>query len=143
MIGARLFEPELEKNGNLNTGKNLKLITQFPEKTAQILDCSEELLFLLPELLRMIESIKAQDADVKEILSKRIFDIFQKYVGEFSQLFPPIHRLLAHFVEFVRYYHYHAIGELSESAQGAINAQTKKDVSSFSLRGSHQKHNFG
>ena len=37
--GARLFEPEPEKKGNSNTGENLKLITQFPEKTAQILDC--------------------------------------------------------------------------------------------------------
>ena len=81
--GARLFEPEPEKKGNPNTGKNLRLITQFPEKTAQILDCSEELLFLLDELLGMIESLKSQDADVMEILSKRVFDLFQKDFGEY------------------------------------------------------------
>ena len=69
--GARLFEPEPEKKGNSNTGANLKLITQYAEKTAQILDCSEELLVLLHELLGMIESINAQDADVMETLSKR------------------------------------------------------------------------
>ena len=35
------------------------------------------------------------------------------------------------------------IGELSETAQEAINAPTKKDVASFSFRGSHQKQNLG
>ena len=39
--GARLFDPEPEKNGNSNTGESLKLITQYPEKTAKILDCCE------------------------------------------------------------------------------------------------------
>ena len=59
------------------------MITRFPEKTAQKLDCSEELLFLLlRELLGIIESIKAQDADVMEILSKRIFDLFQTDYGD-------------------------------------------------------------
>ena len=143
--GARLFEPEPEKKGNPNTGENLRLITQFPEKTAQILDCSEKLLFLLDELLGMIESLKSQDADVMEILSKRVFDLFQKDFGEYSQLSPSFHRLLAHSAEFARYYQAQGftIGELSETAQEAINAPTKRDVSSFSFRGSHQKQNLG
>ena len=141
--GARLFEPEPEKKGN--TGANLKLITQYAEKTAQILDCSEELLVLLHELLGMIESINAQDADVMETLSKRIFHLFQQDFGQFSQLSPSFHRALAHSAEFARYYQDQGftIGELSETAQEAINAPTKKDVASFSFRGSHQKQNLG
>ena len=143
--GARLFEPEPEKKGNSNTGANLKLITQYAEKTAQILDCSEELLVLLHELLGMIESINAQDADVMETLSKRIFHLFQQDFGQFSQLSPSFHRALAHSAEFARYYQDQGftIGELSETAQEAINAPTKKDVASFSFRGSHQKQNLG
>ena len=35
------------------------------------------------------------------------------------------------------------IGELSECAQEAINAPTKKDVAQFSFRGSHKKQNLG
>ena len=38
-----------------------------------MLDCSEELLSVLHELLGMIESTKAQDPEVMESLSKRIF----------------------------------------------------------------------
>ena len=60
------------------------------------MDCSEELLVLLHELLGMIESINAQDADVMETLSKRIFHLFQQDFGEFSQLSPSFHRALAH-----------------------------------------------
>ena len=46
---------------------------------------------------------------------------------------------------FARYYQNRGftIGELSETAQEAINAPTKKDVASFSFRGSHQKQNLG
>ena len=93
----------------------------------------------------MIESLKSQDADVMEILSKRVFDLFQKDFGEYSQLSPSFHRLLAHSAEFARYYQAQGftIGELSETAQEAINAPTKRDVSSFSFRGSRQKQNLG
>ena len=45
--GARLFDPEPEKKGNSNNGENLKLITQYPEKTAKILDCCEFLAFVV------------------------------------------------------------------------------------------------
>ena len=143
--GARLFEPEPEKKGNSNTGANLKLITQFPEKTAGILDCSEELLVLVHELLGMIESINPQDANVMETLSSRIFDIFHEEFGEFSQLNPSFHRALAHSAEFSRYYQDKGftIGQMSETAQEAINAPTKRDVASFSFRGSHKSQNLG
>ena len=99
-----LFDPEPEKKGNSNTGENLKLITQYPEKTAKILDCSEELLSVLHELLGMIESTKAQDPEVMESLSKRIFYLFQQDFGAFSKLSPSFHRALAHSAEFARYY---------------------------------------
>ena len=131
--GARLFEPEPEKKGNSNTGANLKLITELPERVADILDCSEELLFLTHELLGMIESVKEQDPKVMEILSKRIFELFQEDFGQYSQLSPSFHRALVHSSEFAQYYQAQGftIGELSETAQEAINAPTKKDVASL------------
>ena len=143
--GARLFEPEPEKKGNSNTGENLKLITQFPEKVADILDCSQELLFLTHELLGMIESIEEQDTKVMESLSGRIFQLFQQDFGQYSTLSPSFHRALVHFAEFARYYQAQGftIGQLSETAQEAINAPTKKDVAMFSFRGSHTTQNLG
>ena len=93
----------------------------------------------------MIESINSQDAEVMEILSRRIFDLYQEEFGEYSQLSPSFHRALAHSAEFARYYQAKGftIGELSETAQEAINAPTKRDVASFSFRGSHKSQNLG
>ena len=100
-----------------------------------MLDCSEELLSVLHELLGMIESTKAQDPEVMESLSKRIFYLFQQDFGAFSQLSPSFHRALAHSAEFARYFQNRGftIGELSETAQEAINAPTKKDVASLAF----------
>ena len=49
--------------------------------------------------------------------------------GEFSQLSPSFHRAVAHSGEVARYFQAQGftIGELSECAQEAINAPTKKD----------------
>ena len=65
--------------------------------------------------------------------------------GEFSQLSPSFHRAVAHSGEVARYFQAQGftIGELSECAQEAINAPTKKDVAQFSFRGSHKEQNLG
>ena len=143
--GARLFEPEPEKKGNSNTGANLKLITKFAHKTAPILDCSEELLFLVHELLGMIESLDRQDPEVMKNLPKRIFELYQEDFGAYSKLSPSFHRALIHSAEFASYYQSQGftIGEMSETAQEAINAPTKLDVAKYSFRGSHEKQNLG
>ena len=56
---------------------------------------------------------------------------------------PSFHRAIAHSEEFAQYYQKEGftIGELSETAQEAINAPTKKDVALFRLRGPHQSQN--
>ena len=123
----------------------MKLITKFAEKTAPILDCSVELLVLVDELLGMIEGIDKQDPDVMEILAGRIFELFQLDYGQYSQLSPSFHRALVHAADFARLYQSEGftIGELSETAQESINAPTKRDVASFSFRGSHRAQNLG
>ena len=65
--------------------------------------------------------------------------------GEFSQLSPSFHRAVAHSGEVARYFQAQGftIRELSECAQEAINAPTKKNVAQFSFRGSHKKQNLG
>ena len=102
--GARLFEPEPAKKGNSNTGVNLKTITQMAEKSAEILDCSQELLESLHELLGRIESLKPQDPGVLKNLSERIFHLFQTDFGEFSKMSPSFHRAISHSEEFAWYY---------------------------------------
>ena len=141
--GARLFEPEPAKKGNSNTGVNLKTITQMAEKSAEILDCSQELLESLHELLGRIESLKPQDPVVLKNLSERIFHLFQTDFGEFSKMSPSFHRAISHSEEFAQYYQKEGftIGEMSETAQEAINCPTKKDVAFFSFRGSHKSQN--
>lgn len=145
VTGARLFEPEPAKKGNSNTGENLKLITKYPQKTASILDCSEELLFVMHEILGMLESTKQQNVSQMTILTERAFFLFKEDFGEYSQMSPSMHRALQHSVEFMIDYQDQgfAIGELSETAQEAINAPTKKDVSFYSYRGSHSAQNLG
>ena len=56
---------------------------------------------------------------------------------------PSFHRAIAHSEEFAQYYHGEGftIGEMSETAQEAINCPTKKDVAFFSYRGSHKSQN--
>ena len=121
MTGARLFEPEPAKKGNSNTGENLKLITKFPEKTASILDCSEELLFIMHEILGMLESTKKQNVNQLKTLSERAFLLFKEDYGDYSAMSPSLHRALQHSVEFMADYQDlgFAVGELSETAQGS------------------------
>ena len=52
--------------------------------------------FIVSEFLLADFTGNAQDADVMETLSKRIFHLFQQDFGEFSQLSPSFHRALAH-----------------------------------------------
>ena len=143
--GARLFEPEPAKKDNSNTGQNLKQVTRYPKAAAKILDCSEQLISLLHEFLGMLESLETQNADELEEMGKQVFELFKHDFGEFSKLSPSFHRAVAHSGEVARYFQAQGftIGELSECAQEAINAPTKKDVAQFSFRGSHKKQNLG
>ena len=143
VTGVRLFEPEPAKKGNSNTGQNLKMVTKYPEKCAKILDCSEELLFVTHEVLGQLESTEKQNVEQFQKLSERAFSLFNEEFGEYSQISPSFHRALQHGAEFMADYQADGftVGELSETAQEAINAPTKTDVSSFSFRGSHKEQN--
>ena len=77
--GGRFFEPEPITGGNSNTGKNLKLVTSNPEIVAPILDCSEDLLFSLHEVLSMLESTSKQNIKVFETLAENIFHQFKTF----------------------------------------------------------------
>ena len=93
----------------------------------------------------MLESLETQNADELEEMGKQVFELFKHDFGEFSKLSPSFHRAVAHSGEVARYFQAQGftIGELSECAQEAINAPTKKDVAQFSFRGSHKKQNLG
>ena len=79
--------------------------------------------------------------EVVKNLSERIFHLFQTDFGEFSKMSPSFHRAISHSEEFAQYYQKEGftIGEMSETAQEAINCPTKKDVAFFSFRGSQSQ----
>ena len=56
---------------------------------------------------------------------------------------PSFHRAIAHSEEFAQYYQSEGftIGEMSETAQEAINCPTKKDVAFFRYSGSNESQN--
>ena len=97
------------------------------------------------EILGMLESTKKQDVNQLRILAERAFFLFKQDFGDFSQMSPSLHRALQHSVEFMVGYQEQGftIGELSETAQEAINAPTKKNTSLFSFRGSYSAQNLG
>ena len=76
----------------------------------------------------MLESLETQNADELEEMGKQVFELFKHDFGEFSKLSPSFHRAVAHSGEVARYFQAQGftIGELSECAQEAINAPTKK-----------------
>ena len=76
----------------------------------------------------MLESLESQNADDPEEMGKQVFELFQHDFGEFSQLSPSFHRAVAHSGEVARYFQAQGftIGELSKSAQEAINAPKKR-----------------
>ena len=83
--------------------------------------------------------------NVREPWNTWTLELFKHDFGEFSKLSPSFHRAVAHSGEVARYFQAQGftIGELSECAQEAINAPTKKDVAQFSFRGSHKNQNLG
>ena len=99
----------------------MKLVTKDPSKTAEILDCSEELTYL----------------------AKEVFNKFKKEFAEYSNITPSLHRALQHSKEFISKYQSEGftIGELSETAQEAFNFDDKANVRDFSYRGSFKQQN--
>ena len=99
--------------------------------------------WIVHELLGRIESLKFQDPRVLKNLSERVFNLYQTDFGQFSKMNPSFHRAIAHSEEFAQYYQSEGftIGEMSETAQEAINCPTKKDVAFFSYSGSHKSQN--
>ena len=66
-------------------------------------------------------------------LSERVFNLYQTDFGQFSKMNPSFHRAIAHSEEFAQYYQSEGftIGEMSGTAQEAINCPTKKDAVSY------------
>ena len=115
-IGVRLFEPDPAKRGNGNIRQNLKLVTKYPSKTALILDCSEELLFVTHGVLGQLETTEKQKVKTFQQLSKRAFSLFMNEFGEFSEISLSFHRALQHCGGFTADYQADGftVGDLSE-----------------------------
>ena len=70
-ICARLFEPEPKTGGNSNTGVNLKTVLNERSAIHEILDCSEEFLVTLKQLVNRVESLEMQQPQFIEFLCKK------------------------------------------------------------------------
>ena len=77
--GARLFEPEPKTGGNSNTGVNLKTVLNESSVTHKILDCSEEFLLTLKQLLDRVQSLEMQQPQLIEFLcEKKLFLVHEE-----------------------------------------------------------------
>ena len=68
--GARLFEPEPKTGGNSNTGVNMKIVLD------EILDCTEEFLVTLKQLVNRVESLEMQQPQFIEFLCEKTYFLF-------------------------------------------------------------------
>ena len=128
--GARLFEPEPKTGGNSNTGGNLKIILDESTVTHEILDCSEEFLVTLKQLLDRVESLEMQQPQLIEFLCEKTYFLYMKEFGDHYAISPSFHRVLYHFIEFLDFFQSQGIsfGELSEQAIEASNYDSKQNV---------------
>ena len=99
--GARLFEPEPKTGGNWNTGVNLKTVLNESSVTHTILDCSEEFLLTLKQLLDRVQSLEMQQPQFIEFLCEKTYFLFMKEFGEHYSISPSLHRVLYHFTEYI------------------------------------------
>ena len=141
-IGSRLYEPEAEKQGNSNTGENLKKVTEESSKTAKILNCSKELVENLHEVFARIESVKFQDIEKMKFVCQKTYTLFKR---EFplSNMCPSLHRALQHSPEYMEYFQKrgYSLGEMSEQGLEATNFDSKESRRRHSRRGTHKDSN--
>ena len=99
-LGLRCFYPEPQKGGNSNTGNLAKSVFKNAKVSAQILRIPEELISLLWDLLKSINSSKMQDVNVFKEKAKRLFDIWTRVFRK--PLTANVHLMLAHGADYIR-----------------------------------------
>ena len=102
--GTRLFEPEPRTGGNSNTGGNLKIIVDQSTATDEILDCSEEFLVTLKQLLDRVQSLEMQQPQFIEFLCEKTYFLFMKEFGDHYSISPSFHRVMYHFTEYIEFF---------------------------------------
>ena len=115
---------------NSNTGVNLKTVLNESSVTHTILDCSEEFLVTLKQLLDRGQSLEIQQPQLIEFLCEKTYFLFMKEFGEHYSISPSLHRVLYHFTEYIKFFQSQGItiGELSEQAVEATNFDSKQNV---------------
>ena len=129
--------------GNSNTGVNMKIVLDESSVTHEILDCSEEFLVTLKQLVNRVESLEMQQPQFIEFLCEKTYFLFMKEFGDHYSISPSFHRVLYHFTEFLDFFQSQGItiGYLSEQAIEATNFDSKQNVLRHSYRGSYEQQN--
>ena len=121
----------------------MKTVLDDSNVTHKILDCNEELLLTVKQLLDRVESLEMQQPEFIEFLCEKTYYLFMKEFGEHYSISPSFHKVLYHFTEFIEYFQSQGvtIGELSEQAVEATNYDSKENVKRHSFRGSYVQQN--
>ena len=99
-LGLRCFFPEPQKGGNSNTGNLAKSVFKNANVSSQILGIPEELITLLWDLLKSINSSRMQDVTLFKDKAKTVFNIWTKVFKK--PMTANVHLLLAHGADYMR-----------------------------------------
>ena len=99
-LGLRCFYPEPQKGGNSNTGPLAKSVFKNSKVSSRILGVPEELLALLWDLLKSINSSQMQDATMFKDKAGRLFNM---WIQVFRRpMTANLHMLIAHGADYIR-----------------------------------------
>ena len=96
----------------------MKIILDESTATHEILDCSEEFLVTLKQLVNRVESLEMQQPQFIEFLCEKTYFLFMKEFGDHHAKSTSFHRVIYQFTEFLDFFQSQGItiGELSEQA---------------------------
>ena len=99
-LGLRCFYPEPQKGGNSNTGPLAKNVFKNSKVSSTILGVPEELLKLLWDLLKSINSSHMQDVS---IFKEKSVQLFNMWIQVFRRpMTANLHTLIAHGADYIR-----------------------------------------
>ena len=99
-LGLRCFFPEPQKGGNSNTGPLAKNVFKNAKVSSKILGVPEELMTLLWDLLKSINSSQMQDVTIFKEKAERLFNM---WIQVFRRTMSAnLHTLIAHGADYMR-----------------------------------------
>ena len=100
LLGLRCFYPEPQKGGNSNTGNLASRVFKNSKVSSEIFGIPEQILTLLWDLLKAINSSHLQDIAMFKAKAQRLFNL---WIQVFTRpMTANVHLLLSHGAEYLR-----------------------------------------